>query len=211
MRKQRDQKQTTFSICFPFYFDPLFLSLICHGTLHYSGGLLSCVKGQLLVTSEMYGPMFVSILALGTWLFAQSFFTLEAVKFKQISGTFAELVAIPGALGQALFRLASNGFRLEKKESNNMSDSEKEDTTANDLGLQKPTVGQKGQDRPGKTTWLQFAATNYGGSFEPETVEGVYQMTRLVPFYIATILTHIVYDQFSDGTTIIGQQVRENV
>ena len=162
------------------------------------GGLMSSFQGQIMSFNETWGPIVNMILAAVTFFIAQTVYTVDMPKFVERPASIKAVAAIPAVLGQALFRLIT------------CANCEGYDEDDSDLNMGKSTTSNSGDAKlitKGMTTWVQRAATNYGGSFEPSTVEGVYQLVRMMPIFIVSCFAMVSYTQASTISVFQGQQM----
>lgn len=155
------------------------------------GGLVASFAGQIMSASEMWGPAIDMILAVVLFIIAQTVYTIDMPKFVERPASITKVAAIPAVLGQALWRtlICSSTDGYDEDDELDMS------KTSNS--------GVKG----GRNTWVQRAATNYGGSFEPSTVEGVYQLVRMFPVWVVTSFAMTAYTQATSVCVNQGQQM----
>ena len=128
--------------------------------------------------------------------------------FSLITGKKAEYVGSPDVLEGSVKSfgestgVVTGGVRSGKKARRRSS------LMTHTVGLDAGTSNQPGTERPsfklkravsfdasevGMNTYLQRASTTYGGSFSPKTVENVYQVTRMIPQFLALTLAMAAY------------------
>ena len=167
--------------------------------------------------SESWGPFYDMIMALVLFLIAQSVFTIDLSKFVERPHSIGKVAAVPAVIGQATYRYiasfcgGSQPMVEEAAGAPATSNAEKSFTSVIGAGRDEDASGgSRAGVKGGRTTFLQFAAKNYGGSFEPSTVEGVYQLWRMMPLWFASCLAMLSYIQASTVTVSQGQQMADS-